>query len=132
MNREQQKAMFAKQKLNLLTNRKNVTKGQYGHFSNLPTKVAEKLMTGYPNVDPKDAQNNSPTAKAMVMLAKKHNGTLGGYYIDAKDTTRDDNRITFETLYLKMKKDEAEKLRDKIKPDEFNKIGKDTYQFWWD
>ncbi len=132
MNREQQKAMFAKQKFNLLKpHLTNYSEGSFGLFENLPVKTAEKLMTGFPNVDPKDVQNNSPTMIQMLKLAKENNGKIGGYIIPV-DTNRDDSRITFTSVELRLDKQKAEQLRDKSSPDEFDKIGKDTFRFWWD
>jgi len=111
---------------------KFTTGDRYGQFDHLTVDVAESLMTGEPNINPKDNQNNSPKAKELVELAKKHNGTLGGYYINSSDTTRDDARITLESIFLKMTKGEAEKLREKIFPDEFDKQKDGTWRFWWD
>ncbi|MCP6727083.1 MAG: hypothetical protein KJI69_03605 [Patescibacteria group bacterium] len=107
-------------------------KSDYGTFERLPTKIAEKLLTGYPNIAPKDTQNYSPTAKKLVTLAKKYKGTVGGYFINEDDERRDDQRITLESIYLKTTKEQAEKLRDKIHPDEFHQEEDGTWRFWWD
>jgi len=132
MNREQQKAMFAKQKVELLRPHfSNFRSGDFGLFDNLPVEKAKKLMTGYPNVDPKDTQNNSPTMAEMLKLAKTHDGTVGGYIIPS-DSGRDDSRIQFTSVQLKIDKTDAEKLRDSKMPDEFTQQGKNTFTFWWD
>ena len=132
MKDENRKAMFAKQKVELLKPHfSSFRSGDFGLFDNLPVESAKKLMTGYPNVDPKDTQNNSPTMAEMLKLAKTHDGTIGGYIIPS-DSGRDDSRIQFTSVQLKIDKADAEKLRDNKMPDEFTKQGKDTFTFWWD
>jgi len=110
----------------------NGIKARYAHFDKLPVGIAESLLTGEPNIDAKSNQNNSPNARELVNLAKKHNGTVGGYFINTSDKSRDDHRITLETIYLKMNKKDAEALREKIFPDEFNQQKDGTWRFWWD
>ena len=137
LTREQEKAMFAlskkktkKQRLDLLTDR---TGGNdFGRFENLPPSIAMKLLTGEPNVNPNDNQNNSPTAKELVKLAKENDGTLSGYYVGVKDASRDDHRITFDGIILKLDEKRAEQLRDTKSVDEFRKIDTDSFSFWWD
>ncbi len=111
---------------------KFTTGDRYGQFDHLPVDVAESLMTGNPNIDPNDTQNDSPKAKELVELAKKHNGTLGGYYINANDEGRDDHRITIESIFLKIGKKDAEALAKKIFPDEFDKQSNGIWRYWWD
>ncbi len=108
------------------------TKDDYGQFEHLPVDVAESLLTGVPNIDPNETQNNSPKAKELVALAKKHDGNLGGYFINATDKRRDDHRIQLETVYLQMTRKEADALAEKISPDEFDKMKDGTWRFWWD
>jgi len=108
MKDENRKAMFAgKQKFNLLKpHLTNYSEKSFGLFENLPVETAEKLMTGYPNVDPKDTQNNSPTAKELLKLAKENDGKIGGYIIP-EDAGRDDSRIQFTSVQLKINKEKA-------------------------
>jgi len=110
----------------------NGIKAKYAHFDKLPVDIAESLLTGEPNIDPKGNQNNSPNARELVSIAKKHNGTVGGYFINSSDKRRDDHRIQLETIYLKMNKKDAEALREKILPDEFAQQKDGTWRFWWD
>ncbi len=137
--------MIVKQRLNLLkpyvylskhatpkATRNSVLKSDYGIFEKLPSKIAEELLTGHPNIDPEDIQNKSPTAKELIDFAKKYDGTLGGYFISVMDDNRDDHRITLESVYLNMSKTEAEELKEKIFPDEFSQQKDGTWRFWWD
>jgi len=132
LTREQIKAIKAKgkQRLDLLTDKSG--DDRFGRFENLPPNIAMKLLTGVPNVEPTDNQNNSPTAKELVKLAKENDGTLSGYYVDVRDPSRDDHRITFDGIVLKLDEKRAEQLRDTKSVDEFTKIGTDTFSFWWD
>ncbi len=105
----------------------------YGMFEGMSPEIGEELLTGHPNIDPNEKYNHAPTGTELVALAKKYNGTLGGFYIGEQDTSRDDHRITLETLHLPIDENTANALRDEYYPDEFS-FEKDTntYRFWWD
>jgi len=121
----------------------------YYRFENLPVSEGRKIMTGDPNIDPKDNQNRSPPAKEMIRLAGKHNGTLEGYVIPVS-AGRDDARISIDGFTIRASKDEAMKLRKELKrrkhseqwegetitwteePDEFNEVRPRYWRFWWD
>lgn len=142
LSNEQRKAMFAKaeaqtnvakkQKFNLLKpHLTNYSEKSFGLFENLPVDTAKKLMTGYPNVDPNDVQNNSPTMKELLELAKTHDGTIGGYIIPV-DTGRDDSRIQFTSVQLRLDKEKANQLKKREIPDDFTQQAENTFTFWWD
>jgi hypothetical protein len=121
----------------------------YYRFNNLPVTDAKRAMTGEPNIDPDDGQNSSPTAKEMIQMASKHNGTMEGYVIPAA-TKRDDARISLDGFTIRATKEEAQKLRKELKgrkhteewegekitwteePDEFDEVRPGYWRFWWD
>jgi len=90
-------------------------------------------MTGYPNVDPNDRQNNSPTMKEMVRIAKQYNGKLHGYVVPV-ESGRDDARISFEGFYIKAGPRTAIEVSNRTSPDEFDEVEVKTnyWRFWWD
>lgn len=92
---------------------------------------AQSLMTGWPNVNPKDMQNSSPTQKQLVYLASHYNGTLEGYVIMAS-SKRVDSRITFDGITIQTTKHKAKKLQSDYEADEFDQIDEQTFRFWWD
>lgn len=105
----------------------------FGTFDSLQPKDARTLLTGYPNIDPEDRQNNSPTARTMVALAEAHDGTLGGHFVGENDSSRDDHRITLESMILKFDTiEEAKKIQNQFNPDEFDDLGNNKYRYWWD
>ena len=121
--------------------------GRYLKFfriSEVPSNIAKRLLTGVPNVNPSDRQNNSPTMKEMVDLAAKHHGTLDGYikvtpaggyrqhYLRSGQLEPRQDSIIFDTVTLKMSDAEAERLAWRIKPDSLVNVGIDQYRFWWD
>lgn len=100
------------------------------NIKNVPPGIAEKLMTGWPNVDPEDTQNVSPTMKKMVQIAKKYKGKLEGHVISVK-SHKPDARISFEGFTITIPDKAALQLMKSLKPDEFSKI-KGKWRFWWD
>lgn len=118
------------QKLELLKSYGEYNKDDF-FLSHVPPETAEQLLIGWPNVEPKERQNSSPTMKTMVELAKQYNGTLGGYCIPV-ESGRSDARISFDTLFLKISREDATKLRRSLKPNEFDLKKDGTYRFWWD
>ena len=121
----------------------------YYRFNNLPVTDAKRAMTGEPNINPEDGQNSSPTAKEMVQMAAKHQGTMEGYVIPVA-TKRDDARISIDGFTIRASKEEAVKLRKELKsrkhaeewegekitwtedPDEFDEVRPGYWRFWWD
>jgi len=121
----------------------------YYRFEKLPLSEARKMMTGDPNINPEDGQNSSPTAREMMEIAAKHNGTMEGYVIPVS-TKRDDARISFDGFTIKASKEDAMKLQRELKarkhtekwegeeitwnegPDEFNEVRPGYWRFWWD
>jgi hypothetical protein len=100
-------------------------------FEDLPAKEAKRLLTGWPNVDPKDRQNYSPTMEKMVEIADRYDGTLEGYVITV-ESGRDDARITFDGFTITADESKARALAKELKPDEFVKVGRKKWRFWWD
>jgi len=103
----------------------------YYRFVGVPPSLAKDLLTGWPNVEPCYKQNDSPTMRAMVLLAERHKGTLEGYVIPV-ETGRWDARIVFDGFTITATKEEAERLAWKLKPDEFDEISPGKWRFWWD
>lgn len=121
----------------------------YYRFENLPAGEGRRMMTGGPNISPEDYQNRSPSAKEMLSIASKYNGTLEGYVIPVA-TGRDDARISVDAFTIKASKEEALKLRKELKsrkhteewegekmtwteePDEFDEVRPGYWRFWWD
>ena len=103
----------------------------YYSISKVPPGVASKLMTGFPNIDPNDTQNNSPMMKDMVKIAKKYKGTLGGYVIPV-ESGRDDARISFDEFTVKASMRVVMQLRSDVRPDECDEVKKGYWRFWWD
>ncbi len=111
----------------------------YYRFEKLPVLKARRMAKGEPNINPEDGQNRSPTAKEMIDLAAKHNGTMEGYVIPIA-TKRDDARISLDGFTIRATKEEAKKLQRELKnrkhteewegekitwteaPDEFDKV----------
>jgi len=104
-------------------------KKDFLYFNKLPISKAKQLMTGTPNVNINDTQNESPPMWKMVEIAESYDGTLEGY---ATEPTRDDARITFEGFTIKVNPRLAKEIADRYKPDEFDRVSKNKYRFWWD
>jgi hypothetical protein len=100
-------------------------------FEGLSPQIGKELLTGWPNVDPEDVQNASPTMQEMVDITLKHKGTLKGYIIPV-ETEREDARIRFDGFTIKIPKKGALELKKKLKPKDFQECGQDTFWFWWD
>ena len=108
-------------------------KHNFYNAEKVPPQVAEKLMTGYPNVNPEERHNDSPKMKDMVMLAKKYRGSLEGYVVPV-ESGRPDARITFDGIVLPVSMSTARKLADTFalsKPDEIDKV-EGGIRIWWD
>lgn len=97
----------------------------------VPVSKAKEMLGRPYGVNPTETQNNSPIMKDMIGLAEHHNGTLFGYVIP-KESGRQDARITFDGVMLKIDDSTAQKLRDKFHPDEFSREDDGRYRFWWD
>lgn len=109
----------------------------YGKYSDsyfsvnfVPFSVAQNLTEGITKLDLNESQNESPTMKELLELAKKYNGLLCGYVIP-KASKREDYRINFDAIVLPITEIIAKKLKRKLKPDEFDKT-KQGWRFWWD
>jgi len=127
-------------------------------FDDLPPEKAEALMIGWPNINAKDTQNNSPEAREMVAIAKTHNGVLTGYVIPVA-SERDDARITLDGFTIKASKAEAWKIYKRFEarkesgvhswrdekgglhsirshsdesPSDFVEVKPGVWRFWWD
>jgi|WetSurMetagenome_2_1015567.scaffolds.fasta_scaffold51167_6 hypothetical protein len=122
--------MPEKQKLELLKPYGEYDK-DYFHIGKVPPEVAEQLYGDWPNLSAEESFNNSPTMKELVDLTKQYNGTLSGYCIPV-ESGREDARISFDAIYLKCTKEEAQKLKRKYSPDEFDRKADGSYRFWWD
>jgi hypothetical protein len=113
---------------------RNKTSSSY-YFEGLPASDGERLLTGYPNIDPEDIENWSPKAKDMIEIAKKHDGYLIGIVVVRP---KKEARITITGFVIKADKETAADLRKKLAkkdqaPDEFKKFGgKNSWRFWWD
>jgi hypothetical protein len=111
-------------------------KGNVYYYEGLPAIIAEKLMTGQPNIDPEDTENWSPKAKEMIQIAKEHDGELIG-----RVSTRPDEemRITVTGFEIKVTDYAARKIRKELTerdngPDEFIKVRRRrgiVWRFWW-
>jgi len=99
-------------------------------FERVPPKVARELMTGYPNVDPRDTHNFSPTMREMLELVEEYEGTLRGYIVHT-ESGRDDARITFDGFCIRCSYKVAFELAVSYRPDEARKEEEGFY-FWWD
>ena len=95
----------------------------------MPPGLAGKLMTGYPNIDPEDTQNVSPTMKEMVQIAKNHKGKLEGYVIPVK-SGRKDARISFVGFTIAASDKVASRLISSLSPDGVSKV-KGKWRFLW-
>jgi hypothetical protein len=98
---------------------------------NVPPKVAKTLLTGQPNVNPEDRQNNSPRMKEMIELAEKNKGLLEGYVV-AEESGRPDARISFDGMTIEANERKAKQLKRLLQPDEFDNKGKNKWRMWWD
>ncbi len=119
-----------KQKLDLLKSYGEYRKDGF-RIRNVPVEVAEKLYGPWPNLNPEESFNNSPKMKKLVELAKQYNGTLEGDVFPV-ESGRSDARISFDAIYLKCSKEDAQRLRHNLKPNEFDLEKDGTYRFWWD
>jgi hypothetical protein len=106
-------------------------KKNYFDIQGVPPSVAKSLMTGDPNVDPNDTQNNSPTMAEMVELAEKYNGTLFGYVIPV-ESGRDDARITFDGVVLPVEEVVGLRLGRDLGADEADLTKDGQFRLWWD
>lgn len=127
--------MIEKQKSELL--KPYIAYGLYNenffNFKGLPVEIAKQLLSAWPNVDPKERQNRSPTHKKLVETAEQYNGTLNGYCIPTEAKPfRDDARISFDAIELKVDKPTAQRLKRNLKPDSFSELSEGVYRFWWD
>ena len=103
----------------------------YISFEGLSPQIAKELLTGWPNVDPEDGQNDSPTEREMVDIVQKYDGTLKGYVITV-ESGREDARIRFDGFTIKIPKKDALEMKEKLKPNDFEELAEDTFRFWWD
>jgi len=126
---------MGKQRIDLIPTelRRQIAKGvsAFVSFDELNPDIGKQLLTGWPNVDPEDVQNNSPTMREMVDITLKHKGTLKGYLIPV-ETGRDDARIRFDGFTIKLSKKVALELKKKLKPNDFSELDQKTFRFWWD
>jgi hypothetical protein len=106
-------------------------KKDYFSIDDVPPEIVEQLFGDWPNTHPQDRQNNSPNVKKMVKLAKQYNGTLDGYCIPVA-SGREDARISFDALNLKVTKEDAKRLKRNLKPNDFKLKEDGSYWFWWD
>jgi hypothetical protein len=97
-------------------------------FEGLSASEARPLMTGYPNFDPQDVQNLSPTAQEMVKIAEEYNGILMGHVIPV-ETNRDDVRITVTGFTVRIPRDKAGELKKRLIPASFHET-KEGCTFW--
>jgi len=104
---------------------------EYYRVENVPPKLARTLMTGNPNIDPKETQNESPTMAKMIDYAEKFKGTLEGYVIPP-ESGRPDARITFDGIILSKMPKDRRTLNILLGADEKMKWGKGKRRFWWD
>jgi len=100
------------------------------YFERVPLEIAKELMTGYPNVNPEDRQNYSPTMKRMIEIVEKYGGTLDGYIVHV-ESGRWDARITFDAFTIRCSYKVAFELVNRLKPDDARKM-KEGFYFWWD
>ena len=69
-------------------------------FSRLEPENAEKLFGKEKGMlDPDEGQNESPTPRELVELARTHHGFVGGYVIPT-ESGREDARVSIDTIYL--------------------------------
>ena len=129
---EGSKALTEKQKIELVKPlAKYGFKESFFNFADLPAETAKQLLSAWPNVNPKDRQNSSPTMKKLVETATEYNGTLNGYCIPV-ESGRDDARITFDAVVLKIDKQTMLKLKRSLKPNNTSLLADGSYRFWWD
>lgn len=108
--------------------------GKLKNFYNIekvPPGIASKLMTGHPNINPDETQNDSPTMRDMVKIAKQYKGTLGGYVVPV-ESGRDDARITFDEFTIKAPLRTVIRLQNDLYPNECDEVKKGYWRFWWD
>lgn len=103
------------------------------NFKGLPIELAKQLLSAWPNVEPNECQNKSPTMQTLFDLATQYNGKLNGYCISTEAKPyREDARITFDGILLNCDKATAYKLKRKLQPNEFSHLSDGSYRFWWD
>lgn len=110
---------------------------EFYYYEGLPADIGEKLMTGPPNINPEDTENESPAAKEMIEIAKKHDGHLIGYVVTKP---RDNARIAVTGFEIKVTDYAARKIKKELTerengPDEFVKVRRRrgiVWRFWWD
>lgn len=105
------------------------------YFENLdPTDVEQLLGKEKGQLDPDDYQNEAPTARELIIAAKKNKGKLGGYVIPI-ESGRDDARVSLDTIYLPTKiARRYKKAWDETEHpvDEFTNEKKGLVRIWWD
>jgi hypothetical protein len=107
------------------------------YYEGLPVGVGEGLMTGPPNIDPEGTENESPTAKEMIEIAKRHNGQLIGY-VSTKPI--ENARIAVTGFEIRVDDKTARELKKEltkrdIGPTESMKVKRRrgiVWRFWWD
>ncbi len=109
------------------------SKNKYGeeffYFDSLPSDIAEKLLTGEPNISPRVRMNNSPTQYTIIKISRLYRGTVEGF---VRKFDREGSEIVVTGFSIHAPESEAYKLYKKYKPDEFGEFRPGYYRFWWD
>ena len=120
----------SRQRIDLVIIYKTWGHERFFNFKGLPASIAEKLMTGYPNIEPTDVQNDSPTAEEMIRIAKRHNGTLIGY-VDVGNSP-EFNNISIQGFVIKASPTTITNLKYRLRPTEFSEDKPGYWRYWWD
>jgi hypothetical protein len=107
-------------------------------FSKLPLELLELLvLEGH--TDPEDYQNNSPSIKDLLVFAKQMSEKgyyffFGGY---AVSPSRDDYRVSIDTINIKYYFDNSNHLNNKIiekffKDADEKDVEQGNMRFWYD
>jgi hypothetical protein len=106
-------------------------RSDFNNIALVPPEVALQLLDGWPNINPQGRQNRSPTMKKLIETCIKYQGNLSGYFIPV-ESGRDDARIQFDGIRLKLTSEDAKRLKRNLKPNSFRDLGEGVYSFWWD
>jgi hypothetical protein len=107
------------------------------YYEGLPADIGQGLMTGPPNISPEDTENESPTTREMIEIAKRYNGHLIGY-VSTKPP--ENARIAVTGFEIRVDEKTARALKKDLAkrdvgPDEFMKVRRRrgiVWRFWWD
>lgn len=101
--------------------------GGIHYFRNVPPTVLRTLVKHAPERLLENSSDNGPTLRAMLDLAEKYNGKLGGF-ITSDDRT--DISLVCDTLVVPKGASWAELYE--LGPDELLRLSGGRFRLWWD